>query len=86
MRNEMELIDTELINEDEIVLHAEMLLGNIGNSIPKRIKAIESICADLVELSPAKQEVYVNEITSQLSVTKKELSTQLKETLAAEKA
>jgi hypothetical protein len=74
----LELLDPSIINEDELLLTAEKLLSDAGESIIQKADAMEQVCDLLLKLPDVRADFYMNDLSRRFKVRKQLFTDMLK--------
>lgn len=68
--NPLDLIDPSIVNEDELMLTAERLFEEAGQSVQKKAAALESLCSQMLDLPTIRIDFYKTIMSRRFKVPK----------------
>lgn len=84
MEPELDLIDPQIVNEDELMLTAERLFAEAGDSIAAKANAMEQIVIQMLDLPQVRIDLYKNVLSRKYKMPKQAIADMLK-TMRAER-
>lgn len=79
MKNDIDLIDVAIVDEELLIITAEKLLSEAGDNLTRRCEAINQVCKMLYELNDmVKSEIYISDLSKRFHLTKKLFTDKLK--------
>ncbi|HBZ67567.1 MAG TPA: hypothetical protein DEO70_12085 [Bacteroidales bacterium] len=76
--NPLDLIDPSIVNEDELMLTAERLFEEAGQSVQKKASALEELCIQMLDLPTVRIDFYKNIMSRKFKVPKTVFADMLK--------